>query len=121
MDAEQTAAACHSAAVEHLEMVLAEMSPPFGILLEHQYPMGVSQLNGFDAILFSAARQLQKVHVHLLPIVILSHSTVYYDEEDKGSESYVCSCRTAIIMVTNMRIVTNPRSMHLPPSMWTTS
>lgn len=87
-------AACHSETEERLVAVFAGMSPPFGILLKHMYHMGISQLNGLDAILFSAARQMQQVQVHLLPIVIRSQSTVYYDvQEDEDSASDVDSER----------------------------
>jgi len=87
---EEEATASNSALQRRLETVLANIPLPFGILLEHMYHIGISQLNGFDTFLFSAARQTQQTAVHVLPMVIKSDSTVYYgvpDAEDSDSDS----------------------------------
>jgi hypothetical protein len=74
---------------------------PFGVLLEHMYHMQVSQLSSLDALLFSMAQQVQNAAVHLLPVVIVSHSRVYYDymkdETDVEDiyETWVCPLTTA--------------------------
>jgi hypothetical protein len=72
-----------------LKAVLQNIPPPFGILLKHMYHLGVSQLNGFDAMLFSTARKIHQVAVHVLPVVIKSDSTVYYDVPDPGDSASI--------------------------------
>jgi hypothetical protein len=71
---------------ERLKAVLTNIPPPFGILLQHMYHIGISQLNRFDAMLFSAARHIRQTTVHVLPVVINTHSTVYYGVQSEDSD-----------------------------------
>lgn len=65
----------------HRDMVavLGSMTPPYGILLDHKYHMGISGLNGFDAIVLSAAKQQKGCTVHILPVIISTFSEIYHD------------------------------------------
>jgi hypothetical protein len=68
--------------MERMKTVLTSIPTPYGILLEHLYHIGISQLNGFDALLLSAARRSGQAEVHILPVVIRSRSEVHYNVED---------------------------------------
>ncbi|RDB20584.1 hypothetical protein Hypma_012191 [Hypsizygus marmoreus] len=84
----------HEAAYRELELqkrteaILSKIPPPYGILLDHKYPMGVLQLNGFDAILLAAARRQQGTDVHVLPVLIQTSSDVYDDEDTENEDRF---------------------------------
>ncbi|TFK95901.1 hypothetical protein BDV98DRAFT_608631 [Pterulicium gracile] len=61
--------------------VLDSIPIPFGLILDHQYPMGTtaSDLTGSDSVLFAACRQLQSspinpetsvTHVEIIPVLV---------------------------------------------------
>jgi hypothetical protein len=70
---------------DRMSNILAGIPVPYGFLLDHKYHMGISKLNGYDAILLSAAKQRPMTVVHILAVIIRSHSTTYfkhrYDDE----------------------------------------
>lgn len=72
---------------DRMANTLAGVPVPYGFLLDHMYHMGISKLNGYDAILLSAAKQRPMTAIHILPVIIRSHSTTFYkhrydDEKD---------------------------------------
>jgi hypothetical protein len=78
---------------DRMSNILADIPLPFGFLLDHRYHTGISKLNGYDAILLSAAKQRQGTVVHILPVVIRSHSTTFfrhrYDDEKDDYHAWV--------------------------------
>jgi hypothetical protein len=68
--------------------VLAHIPVPYGFLLDLRDRMDISRLNGFDAILLSAAQQRQYTVVHILPVIIRSHSTTFFKHRYDGEKDY---------------------------------
>ena len=68
--------------------VLADIPVPYGFLLDHRSHMALSRLDGFDAILLSAAQQRHSTVVHILPVIIRSHSTIFFRHRYDGEKDY---------------------------------
>ena len=49
--------------------ILDQIPVPFGLLTTHQYSIGTTSLNGFDALLSAYARSRNDTQAHMLPIV----------------------------------------------------
>jgi hypothetical protein len=65
-DSEDTLPAKLEARVKSL---FDQIPAPFGLFTTHQYSIGTTRLNGFDALLWACARSRNDTQVHMLPIV----------------------------------------------------
>ncbi|KAL0577816.1 hypothetical protein V5O48_004183 [Marasmius crinis-equi] len=82
-------------AVANTTAVLNQIEGSFGIVLEHEYPMGTdpSNLVASDAVLLSAAKQMKGVKVvEVIPIAVDVHETKDYNQpsnqhREAGSDS----------------------------------
>jgi hypothetical protein len=90
----------HKAIEARFQAAISTIPLPFGVLFEHMYHMQVAQLSGLDALLFSAAQQVQNAAVHLLPVVVVSHSSVYYDEDAKYEQDVEDEYETWVFPLT---------------------
>ncbi|KAG6915530.1 hypothetical protein DXG01_011027 [Tephrocybe rancida] len=73
-----------------VEKILHTIPRPFGILLDHSYHLGVTDLNGYDKILLAGAQTRPDSIVHVLPVVVSTNSEYYYDSDaqDDNKSSY---------------------------------
>ncbi|KAF9261505.1 hypothetical protein L218DRAFT_961529, partial [Marasmius fiardii PR-910] len=57
-----------------------ELEGPFGIILQHQYPMGTDEngLIGVNAAILSAAKQVRPSNVKVIPVVVWIHEERIY-------------------------------------------
>ncbi|EEB98374.1 hypothetical protein MPER_02128, partial [Moniliophthora perniciosa FA553] len=57
---------------EEATSVLQQIPRPFGMILEHQYPMGTREtsLTGIDAIILAAAKELPDSVIEIIPVVV---------------------------------------------------
>ncbi|KAK0451856.1 hypothetical protein EV421DRAFT_1686290, partial [Armillaria borealis] len=77
------AATCVAAAADEAKSVLQDIPRPFGIILSHKYSMGTEdELDGYDAVMLSAARQIEGTSVRIIPVVTRLLEEQYYDEEE---------------------------------------
>ncbi|KAG7096364.1 hypothetical protein E1B28_003808 [Marasmius oreades] len=58
--------------VEQTRAVLSKIEGPYGIVLQHHYPMGTDadDLVGVDAVILSAAKQVRSNTVRVIPIMV---------------------------------------------------
>lgn len=83
--------------VERIKKALSTVSRPFGLLLDHQYSIATSQLNGWDALLLKAAQTLPSCHTRTLPVVTTFHSSRYVgDEYDPDEPTTKSKCATSV-------------------------
>ncbi|KAG7096359.1 hypothetical protein E1B28_003803 [Marasmius oreades] len=79
--------------IERTKTVLAKIKGPYGIILQHHYPMGTDAdgLVGVDAVILSAAKQIRPNHtVRLIPIMVRIHEERIMDPiHDIDSESCI--------------------------------
>ncbi|KAG7442901.1 uncharacterized protein BT62DRAFT_363070 [Guyanagaster necrorhizus] len=76
--------------VDETEPVLQGIPRPFGIILSRKYSTGTEvELNGYDAVMLSAARQINGTRVRVIPVVIRLLEERYYDEEESLTRNYV--------------------------------
>ncbi|KAF9461884.1 hypothetical protein BDZ94DRAFT_1298990 [Collybia nuda] len=92
---EHEATTREAALQQRVGAVINEIPAPYGIFLEHKYHIGVQGLNGFDAIMLSAAQQRQDTVIHIFPVLISTKSEVHYgpesesdSEEEDGQRTY---------------------------------
>uniref|UniRef100_A0A0W0GF99 Prolyl 4-hydroxylase alpha subunit Fe(2+) 2OG dioxygenase domain-containing protein n=2 Tax=Moniliophthora roreri TaxID=221103 RepID=A0A0W0GF99_MONRR len=79
---------------EEVTSVLEEIPRPFGMILEHQYPMGTREasLAGIDAIMLAAGKKLPDSAIEIIPVVIkLIEEDIYEDAEDEYDDEHVDS------------------------------
>ncbi len=82
------AATCVAAEVEEAKSVLQGIPRPFGIILSHKYSTGTEdELDGYDAVMLSAARQIEGTSVRVIPVVTRLLEEQYYDEEESLTRS----------------------------------
>jgi hypothetical protein len=82
---------------------------------------GISKLSGYDAIL-SAAKQRQGTVVHILPVVIRSHSTTFfrhrYDDEKDDYHAWVYPFTSAHVLSNGENVEAQKRAFwfnfHVP-------
>ncbi|KAK1224957.1 hypothetical protein PQX77_012106 [Marasmius sp. AFHP31] len=81
----------YPAVVEKAKTALEDIKGSFGIVLQHQYPMGTDSRNlvGSDAVLLAAAQQLHGTRaIEVIPIVVqISEDRIWdpiYDEDAKS-------------------------------------
>lgn len=101
---EHEAATREAALQQRVGAVLNKIPVPYGMLLDHKYPMGVQGLNGFDAIMLSAAEQRQGTVIHILPVLIESRSEVYFDSEYREDEGYENEFVAEVIPITRAHV-----------------
>lgn len=58
-----------------VKKILNQITAPFGLFTTHQYSIGTTELNGFDALLSACARSRDDTEIHMLPVV-----TKFYGE-----------------------------------------
>jgi hypothetical protein len=72
--------------------ILDQIPAPFGLFTTHQYSIGTTELNGFDALLTSCARSRNDTRVHMLPVVTEFYGEAFdYDDEEDEPRSVVSS------------------------------
>ncbi|KAF9261194.1 hypothetical protein L218DRAFT_931194 [Marasmius fiardii PR-910] len=83
VDIMHEAAQRYPSIVERAKAVLTDLKGPFGIILQHQYPMGTDEngLIGVDAVLLTAVKQVRPSNVKVIPVVVWIHEERMYDEE----------------------------------------
>ncbi|KAF9261455.1 hypothetical protein L218DRAFT_961457 [Marasmius fiardii PR-910] len=66
------AAQRYPSVVEQAKGVLKDLKGPFGIILQHQYPMGTDEngLIGVDAVIMTAVKQVRSSKVEVIPVVV---------------------------------------------------
>jgi len=86
-DSEDTLPAKLEARVKSL---LDQIPAPFGLFTTHQYSIGTTRLNGFDALLSACARSRNDTEVHMLPVVTKFYGEAFDDEpSDNVTTSHV--------------------------------
>ena len=53
----------------HMKRILDQIPALFRLFTTHQYSIGTTRLNGFDALLWACARSRNDTQVHMLPVV----------------------------------------------------
>ncbi|RDX54233.1 hypothetical protein OH76DRAFT_1341500, partial [Lentinus brumalis] len=72
--------------------LMSQMQAPFGIMLEHKYCMGITELSDFDALLHQSALALPSVDVKYLPVVLMTQATFGSHDEDDSTQDSEVSC-----------------------------
>jgi hypothetical protein len=80
--------------------VFADMEPPYGIFLHHQYCMGTTELNGFDNLLLASARSSAKGQVHLIPVLTRFQGEYFFDKHRKDE----IRCATHVYPFTDAHV-----------------
>ncbi|KAJ7634804.1 hypothetical protein FB45DRAFT_474826 [Roridomyces roridus] len=79
-----------------LKKELVKIQAPYGILLDHRYPNGTAELNGFDAALYAAAGEISDTK--LLPVLVTCGAAHYLEDRDAGY------CEAKVYPITEMHI-----------------
>lgn len=102
---EHEAATREAALQKRLGKIINEIPLPYGILLDHKYPIGVQGLNGFDATMLSTAEQRRGTVIHVLPVLIKTWCEVYYEDEDlEDDEEKQSKFVTDVIPITEAHV-----------------
>ncbi|KAG6828510.1 hypothetical protein H0H92_007727 [Tricholoma furcatifolium] len=72
---------------QRVEDVVNSIPRPFGIILDHDYCMGTTQPNGYDAILLAAVQQRKDSIIHFMPVVLESDAFLDCTGDDDAEES----------------------------------
>ena len=75
---------CDEATVAAVTAVLSKWPLPFGLLLNHEYSVGTSDMSGLDAVLVQAVKALPHSEVHTFPVVTTIKTT--RDVTDDGDK-----------------------------------
>ncbi|OBZ78047.1 hypothetical protein A0H81_01675 [Grifola frondosa] len=73
-----------------MEKVLEDVRAPYGLLLEHKYCMGTTELSGLDNVLHVATKavaQRKNAEVHFLPVLMKVTAEMYRYEDQKPKVS----------------------------------
>ena len=68
-----------------VKKILDQIPAPFGLFMTHQYSIGTTSLNGFDALLSAYARSRNDIQAHMLPVVTEFYGEAFDDPEDDRS------------------------------------
>jgi hypothetical protein len=67
-----------------MKRILDQIPAPFGLFTTHQYSIGTTRLNGFDALLSACARSRNDTEVHMLPVVTKFYGEAFDDEPSEN-------------------------------------
>jgi len=70
-----------------VKKILDQIPVPFGLFTSHQYSIGTTSLNGFDALLSAYARSRNDIQAHMLPVVTEFYGEAFYSEPDRSYTS----------------------------------
>ena len=65
-----------------VKRILDQIPVPFGLFTTHQYSIGTTSLNGFDALLLAYARSRNDTKAHMLPVVTEFYGEAFDDDLD---------------------------------------
>jgi len=72
-----------------MKSILDQIPVPFGLFTAHQYSIGTTSLNGFDALLSAYARSRNDTQAHMLPVVTKFHGEAHEVESQRVTTSHV--------------------------------
>ena len=75
-----------------MKTILDQIPAPFGLFTTHQYSIGTTELNGFDALLSAYARSRHDTQAHMLPVVTKFSGEAFFQPEEQSesvAESHV--------------------------------
>ena len=67
--------------------ILDQVPVPFGLFTTHQYSIGTTSLNGFDALLSAYARSRNDAESHMLPVVTKFEGEVFDEDPPEDYEN----------------------------------
>ena len=68
----------------HVKRILDQIPAPFGLFTTHQYSIGTTRLNGFDALLWACVRSRNDMQVHMLPVVTKFYGEAFHYERSES-------------------------------------
>ena len=75
-----------------VKKVLDRIPVPFGLFMMHQYSIGTTSLNGFDALIAAYSHSRNDIQARMLPVVTTFSGEVFYrDLLSRGYENYAKS------------------------------
>ncbi|KAF9261211.1 hypothetical protein L218DRAFT_905772 [Marasmius fiardii PR-910] len=88
------AAQRYPSVVEQAKDVLKNLKGSFGMILQHQYPMGTDEngLIGVDAVILTAVKQVRSSKVEVIPVVVNIFEQMMYEsgyDDDYDYESWI--------------------------------
>jgi len=85
---------------DRCKTVVEKIQPPYGILMDRQYCMGTSNLNGFDLMLLAVAQSCPDTCVYTLPVVTTFHS----ESSDQDGYSDINGFSTSVYPFTEEHV-----------------
>jgi 2OG-Fe(II) oxygenase superfamily len=67
-----------------MKTILDQIPTPFGLFTTHQYSIGTTRLNGFDALLSAYARSRHDTQAHMLPVVTEFNGEAFFEEQSES-------------------------------------
>jgi hypothetical protein len=74
-----------------IKTILDQIPAPFGLFTTHQYSIGTTKLNGFDALLSAYASSRCDAQAHMLPVVTKFYGEFFFEPEEQSEN--VTECR----------------------------
>ncbi|KIM79044.1 hypothetical protein PILCRDRAFT_10707 [Piloderma croceum F 1598] len=74
-----------------MKTILDQIPAPFGLFTTHQYSIGTTSLNGFDALLSAYARSRHDTQAHMLPVVTKFYGEAFFEQQSEDEEHVAIS------------------------------